>query len=166
MSDPLLTVQGTVSCAASQPWSGLRSGLVGLFIFTCLVLPRLIWPPQVQTLEPEVLVTDAWLEFFDPEFEILEFEAAPSLEVRLGLIRPWPDEAEADDDVQLTVWGTRVWPWLPASVERGYWMDGRFSPTLRSTPAEQFNYKVTPSFNFEQKGLRPSGVVIRLWINF
>jgi hypothetical protein len=166
MSDPLLTVQGTESCAASQPWIGLRSGLVGLFIFTCLVLPRLIWPPQVQTLEPEVLVTDAWLEFFDLEFEILEFEAAPSLDVRLGLIRPWPDEAGADVDVQLTVWGTRVWPWLPASVERGYWMVGRFSPTLRSTPAEQFNYKVTPSFNFEQKGLRPSGVVIRLWINF
>lgn len=166
MPDPLLNVKGTVSCAAAQPWSGLRSGLVGLFIFTCLVLPRLIWPPQVQTLEPEVLVTDAWLEFLAPEFAILEFKAAPSLDVRLGLVHSWPNEAEANDDVQLAVWGTWVSTWLPAEVERGYWMDGRFSPAWRKPDVGQFNYKVTPSFNFEQQGLKPSGVVIRLWINF
>lgn len=166
MPDPLILVKACDSCAAARPWGGLRCTLVGLLILTTLALPRLIWPPQVQTVEPVVLATDAWLEFFDPEFAVLEFESVPPLDVRLGLIRPWPDEAGADVDVQLASWDTRGWPWLPASVERGYWMVGRFSPTLRSTPAEQFNYKVTPSFNFEQQGLKPSGVVIRLWINF
>ncbi|MCS6243233.1 MAG: hypothetical protein H2172_05150 [Opitutus sp.] len=166
LPDPQFNVNATGSCTVAQPWGGLRSALVGLFILVCLVLPRLIWQPQVQTVEPEVLALDAWLEFFDPEFAVLQFDAAPPLDVRLGLVRPWPDEAEADVDVQLALWGTRVWSWLPAEVERGYWMEGRFSPAWRKTDAEQFNYKVTPSFNFEQKGLRPSGVVIRLWINF
>jgi len=166
MLDPLLTVQGTVSCAAAQPWSGLRSGLVGLFILTCLVLPRLIWLPQAQKLEPLVQVSDAWLNFFDPAFEILEFVAEPSLDVRLGLVGSWPNEAEADDDVQIALWGTRGWSWQPAEEEPGYWMEGRFSPAWSKTYPGKFNYKVTPSFNFDQQGLRLSGVVIKLWINF
>ena len=120
--------------------------------------------PHAQKVGSEVRVTDAWLDFFDPKFAILEFEEAPSLDVRLGLVRPWPNEADADG--QLALWDTLVWAWLPAEVDRGYWMEGRFSPARRTTDAGQFNYKVTPSFNFEQQGLKPSGVVIRLWINF
>ena len=166
MPEPQFKVQASVSCAATRPWGGVRSALVGLFILACLVLPRLIWLPHVQMEEPAVRAADAWLDFFDPEFAVLGFAAAPPLDVRLGLVRPWPDEAEADVDVQLALWETWVWSWLPAEVERGYWMEGRFSPVWRATDAGQFNYKVTPSFNFEQKGLRPSGVVIRPWINF
>ena len=166
MPDPLLNVKGTVSCAAAQLWSGLPSGLVGLFILTCLVLPGLICRHPEQEVKSVIRATDAWLDFSTIEFAILEFAAAPSLDVRLGLARSWPNEAEADDDVQLALWGTRVWSWLPAEVERGFWMEGRFSPAWRKTDAGQFNFKVTPSFNFEQQGFKPSGLVFRLWLNF
>jgi len=166
MPDPLLNVKATGSRSEAQPRGGLRSALVGLFIFACLVSPGLIWLNPDQGRKSVIRPADAWLDFLPPEFAILDFEAAHSLDVHLGLVLPWPDEADADVDVQLALWGTRVWSWLPAEVERGYWMEGRFTPARRITDAEQFNYKVTPSFNFEQQGLKPSGVVIRLWINF
>ena len=164
MPDPLFNVKATGSCALARPWGGLRSGLVGLFILACLVLPRLIWPPHVQKEEPAVRAADAWLEFFDSEFAVLEFESAPPLDVRLGLVRHWPNDAEAD--VQLALLEKRAWSWLPAEVDRLYGLEGLLYPARRVTDAGQFNYRVTPSFNFEQQGLKPSGVVIRLWINF
>jgi len=165
MLAPLFNVKAIVSCAAAQPRGGLRSGLVGLFIFACLVLPGLIWRHSAQETKSVIWATDSWLEFFPPEFAILAFAPAPSLDLHLGLVDPWPDEAEAGT-VPMAFGDAQAWSWLPAEVERGYWMEGRFSPAWRTTDVGQFNYKVTPSFNFQQQGLKPSGVVIRLWINF
>ncbi len=164
MPDPLFHVKARGSGAAAQPRGGLRSGLVGLFILVCLLLPRLLWMPLEQPGEYKHRAADAWLDFFDPEVAILEFEAAPPLDVGLGLVRRWPNDAEAV--VQLALLEKRARPWLPEEVDRLYGLEDQISPARRVTDAGQFNYRVTPSFNFEQQGLKPSGVVIRLWINF
>lgn len=191
MPTPQPKSNAKISGASPLPGNGIRSGLIGVFILACLALPGVIWRHHEQPLAPitptitvseavseavsqvvsqavpEVVsevVSEAWLEFLDPLFETVPFTAAHSLDVHLGIVRVGSEEA--DEVVQVDPFEQREW-WLHSpAVDRLLLLEDQLTPARRSIYSGQLNYKVTPSFNFENRELQLRGLVIRLWIHF
>jgi hypothetical protein len=195
MPTPQPKSNAEISGASPISGNGIRSGLIGVFILACLVLPGVIWRHHEQPLAPitptttvseavseavshvvseavshvssEVVsevVSEAWLEFIDPLFDTVTFIAAHPLDVHLGIVRVESDEAE--EVVQVDPLDQREW-WLHSpAVDRLLLLEDQLTPSRRSIYNGQLNYKVTPSFNFENRELQLRGLMIRLWIHF
>ena len=145
-----------------------RTGVVGVLIFVSLVLPGLILRapgPVGEDWGPRPEPGAEWLGFSVVSTPSVEFIPAPSVDVHLGLIRPWPPEsASAAGDLGANAGESEVW--LEPVFEAISWPKGG----LVFVPPEVINgrlhYHVLPSFNFENNTLQWSGLQIRLWVNF
>ena len=145
-------------------WVG--SVWVGLLIFTCLVLPGVLWLPhegRPTPVEPEP-PAERWLEFMGTEAESPLFVAAPPLELRVALGLAWPVELEEAGTFSLAVGqGGR---WLPSADDPLRWLEGQFPSRQLPVTNGQLHYHLVPSFSFENRELQLRGLTLRLWFNF
>ena len=127
-----------------------------------LLLPVLLMQPESKnTLSP-----DAWLEFASPQSSQIHFEDATPLEIHFGLVRPlqdddWTEETASQDD-KPAYHAPRVSIY---TILR--WYDPSSTPPRRLPPlAGSLQYKIDPSFGFDNRELQLDGMMIRVWFDF
>lgn len=109
---------------------------------------------------------DAWLEFAGPEYLVIQFNEAPVLSIPLGLTRAW--SPEQDDLATLSADAKPdepAPPPLPAYFPFR-WLDDQTPPLRSAIDPRRFQYKLDPSFSFENRDLRVNGMMFRMHVEF
>jgi hypothetical protein len=106
--------------------------------------------------------SEAWLTFADSGFLSFYFEEAPSFEINLDPVRSWPadepnDAASPEDDTPAYHRRPSIYHW-----SRRYDDASRRSPSGNGS----MQYKIDPSFGFDNRDLKLDGMMIRVWFDF
>jgi len=149
-----------------------RAVLSGFLIWVCFVLPGVLWlnhEPVVETREsPKLeLQSDLWLSFIDVDYAAARlFQEAESFDIHYELMRD-PTIQTAED-----VHDEAVWEAQPGSTGslgdmiELRWQEELLIPRPRLHAAGRLDYKLSPSFDFENKALKLRGLTIRVWVDF
>ena len=143
-------------------------GVVGVLIFVCLVLPGLILRPPASVeadfvSHPTKPVVD-WLGFSEAGAPPVEFDPTPPLDVRLGVIRPWPVDPAEEGEMEPAMEANAGWRAKDFDALR--WYGGVLSYEYQVLTNGRLHYHLMPSFSFQNNTLQWSGLHIRLWVDF
>ncbi len=125
-----------------------------------LLLPVILLQPSRTPL------TDAWLEFAGPESSVIAFNEAPPPVVRLELSLPWPLEEVENDALVQALDATPAEPNLVPAYRHFHRFEPLVLPLKSFTTPRHIQYKLDPSFGFDNRQLQLNGMMIRVWIDF
>lgn len=158
----------------TQPTIGerIRAAATSFLIWACFVLPGVVWlrhdPVELTYRETANVesTSDLWLGFIDAEYALPAlFNAAPSLVVDYGLVRDATSETvEEAHEAVLEAEATGID--LLDALAGLRWQEDLLTLRPRLPAAGRLDYKLDPSFGFENKELKLRGLMIRVWVDF
>ncbi len=145
-----------------------RPSVVGFLIFVSLVLPGFFLRPpapvEADFVPPPTKPVVDWMGFSEAGAPPVEFDPAPPLDVRLGVIRPWPVDPAEMDEMEPAMEANAGWRAKDFDALR--WYGGVLAYEYQVLTSGRLRYHLMPSFSFQNNTLQWSGFHIRLWVDF